>query len=85
MSLLVIDFTSLERRDGDIVVKDLAAVDFQRNRVSSYVFKRPYGWEAVSMFNVTMNKATDHGCNWNDGDIPYSEMKMCYIAKHHLL
>jgi len=41
MSLLVIDFTYLEGRDGDILVKEFAAVDFQSNRVASYVFKRP--------------------------------------------
>ena len=43
MSLLVIDFTYLEGRDSDIVVKDLGAVDFHSNRVTSYLFKRPYG------------------------------------------
>lgn len=75
MSLLVIDFTYLDGRDGDIVVKELATVDYSRNRVSSYIFKRPYGWEAVSMFNARMNEAVDHGCNWNDGDIPYSELE----------
>src|SRR5215469_16582323 len=57
MSLLVIDFTCLDGRDGDIVVKELAAVDYHRNRVSSYIFKKPYGWEAVSMFSAQMNEA----------------------------
>jgi len=41
MSLLVIDFTFLEGRDGELVVKALAAVDSHSNRVS-YVFKRPH-------------------------------------------
>jgi len=41
MSLLVIDFTFLEGRDGKLVVKELAAVDSHNIRVSSYVFKRP--------------------------------------------
>jgi len=41
MSLLVIDFTYMEGRDCDIVVKELAAVDFHSNRVASCVFKRP--------------------------------------------
>jgi hypothetical protein len=22
-----------------------------------------------------MNQAIDHGCNWNDGDVPYSELE----------
>jgi hypothetical protein len=50
MFLLVIDFTFLDGRDGDIVVKQLAAVDFHCNRFSSYIFKKPNGWQAVSMF-----------------------------------
>jgi len=41
MSLLVIDFTYLEGKDGELVVEDLAAVDSHSNSVSSYVFKRP--------------------------------------------
>ena len=40
MSLLVIDFTYLEGRDGELLVKELAAVDSHRNRVSSYIFKK---------------------------------------------
>jgi hypothetical protein len=65
MSLLVIDFTYLEGRDGELVVKDLAAADFHGNRVSSYeyVFKRPQSWEDVPLFNSQMNEAIDHGCN----------------------
>jgi len=49
------------------VVKEVAAVDSHSNRVSSYVFKRPYSWEELSLFNVRMNEAIDHGCKWNDG------------------
>ena len=45
MCLLVIDISYMEERDGDIVVEELAAVDFHSNRVASYLFKRPYGWE----------------------------------------
>jgi hypothetical protein len=45
MSLLVIDFILLEGRDGELVVKEKAVVDSHSNRVSSYVFKRPYRWE----------------------------------------
>lgn len=75
MALLVIDFTFLEGRDNEVVVKELAVADSQSNRVSSYIFKRPYSWEEVPMFNAKMNQATDHGCNWNDGDVPYSELE----------
>jgi len=74
MSLLVIEFIYLEGRDGDIVGKELTAVDFQSNRVSSYVFNIPYGWEKVPKFNARINEAIDHGCNWNDGDELYSEL-----------
>jgi len=27
------------------------------------------------MFNARMNEAIDHGCNWNDGDVLYSELE----------
>ena len=30
----------------------MAAVDFHSNRFTSYLFKRPYGWEEVPMFNA---------------------------------
>jgi len=74
MSLIVIDFTFLEGRDNEIVVKELAVTNSHINRVSSYVFKRPYAWEEVPMFNARMNQAIGHGCNWNDGYVPYSEL-----------
>ena len=51
MSFLVIDFTYLERRVGDIVVKGLAAVDTQRTR-SLPVFNISYGSEKVAIFNT---------------------------------
>ena len=61
MSLIVIDFTILERRDAEIVVKELAVVDSSNKRVSSYVFKKPYGWEEVPPFNARMNQALTTG------------------------
>jgi len=42
---------------------------------SRHVFKRPYEWEEEHMFNARMNQAIDHGCNWNDGDVLYSELE----------
>jgi len=39
-TMSLIDFTFLEVRDNEIVVKDLAVADSYINRVSSYVFKR---------------------------------------------
>ena len=54
-----------------IVEKEIAAVEFQSNRVSSYVFKRPYGWE-----ELPNDKANDHGCNWNYGDVLYSALEI---------
>jgi hypothetical protein len=74
ISLLVIDFTFLERWDGELVVKELEVVDSHSNRVSSYVFKRPCSWEEVPAFKARMNQAIDYGCNWNYGDILYSEL-----------
>ena len=73
--LLVIDFTFLEGRDGELVVKELAVVDSHSNRVLSCVFKRPYSWEEVPALNARINQAIDHGCNWNDGDVLYSELE----------
>ena len=74
--LSVIDFTFLEGRDGEIVVKEFAVVDSHKNRVSSHVFKRPYGWEEFLSFNARMNQAIDHGCNCYDGDVLYSELEI---------
>jgi hypothetical protein len=39
MFLLVIDFNYLKGRDGEMVVKELAAVDSTCNRVSAYVLR----------------------------------------------
>ena len=75
MSLIAIHFTFLEGRDGEIVVKELEVVDSSNNRVSSYVFKSPYGREEFPPFNARMNQAIDHGCNWNDSDVLYSELE----------
>jgi hypothetical protein len=41
MFLLVIDFSYLEGKNGELVVKELATLDCHSNRVSSYVFKYP--------------------------------------------
>ena len=27
------------------------------------------------MFNARINEAIHHGCNWNDGDVLYSELE----------
>ena len=75
MSLLVNDFTYLDGQDGELVVKELVAVESHSNKVSSFVFKRPYGWEEVPIFNARMNQAIDQRSNWNDGDVPYSELE----------
>jgi hypothetical protein len=41
MALIVIDFTCQEGRGGGLVVKELAVADSQRDRISSYVLKKP--------------------------------------------
>jgi len=44
MPLLVIDFTYFDGRDGELVVKELAAVHFHSNRISStFLRDRPAG------------------------------------------
>ena len=55
------------------MVKELAAVDSHSNRDSSYIFKR-HRWEEVPLFD-RMNEAIDHGCNWNNGFVPYSDLE----------
>jgi len=57
------------------VVKELAIADSHSNRVSSYIFKRPYGWKEVPIFKARTNEAHNHGCNWNGGDVQYSELE----------
>jgi hypothetical protein len=75
MSLLVIDITFLEGRDCELVVKELAVLDSHSNRVSSYVFKRPYSWEEVPALSARINQTISLVCNWNDGDVLYSELE----------
>jgi hypothetical protein len=41
----------------------------------SHAFMRPYGWEEVLIVNARMKQTIDHGRNWNDGDVPYSELE----------
>jgi len=72
MSLLVIDFTYLEGKDGELVVKELAAVDSHSNRVSCV--QETLSWDELSFISRT-NEAIDHWCNWNDGYVPYSELE----------
>jgi hypothetical protein len=71
----VIDFTFLEGRDNKIVVKELAVANSCSNRVSSYVFKKPYCCNELPMFNAKLNSAITHSINWIDGDILYSEFQ----------
>ena len=71
----MIDFTYLEGKDGELVVKELTTVDSHSKRVSSYVFKRPYSLEDLSLFNVRLNEAIDHGCNWDDDCVPHSDLE----------
>ena len=85
MSLLVINFTYLEGRDGELLVKELAAVDSHRNRVSSYIFKKPYGWEEVPMFNARINELLATGVIGMMVMCCIQSWKLCSIARHYLL
>jgi hypothetical protein len=58
-----------------MVFKELADVDSNSSRVSSYAFKRLYCLEEVPMFNARINQPIDHGCNWNEGNVMYSELE----------
>jgi hypothetical protein len=75
MSLLVIDFNYLLGQESEVVVKELAVVDYSNDRFSSYIFKKPYDWEEVPMFLRRLNSVANHGCNWDDGDILYTELE----------
>ena len=81
----MIDFTYLEGKDGELVVKELAAVDSHSNRVSSYVFKKPYSWEELSLFKVRTKKLLTMGVIGMIFMYYIQSYKMCYIARHHLL
>ena len=74
MTIIVIDI-NCGKGDNEIVVKELAVAYSHSNRVSPYVFKRPYVWEDVLIFNARMNQSIDYWCNWNDGDVSYSELQ----------
>jgi hypothetical protein len=59
-----------------MVVKELSTVDSACNRVSAYVFKRPYTWDEVIMLKAKINQAFDNVfSNWKDGVILYSELE----------
>jgi len=75
----VIDLTYLVGRYGDI------AVDFQSNRVSSYGFKKPYGWEEIPYFKSEwMTQLTMRVIRMM---VKYyiQSCKLRYIARYHLL
>jgi hypothetical protein len=75
MSVLLIDFKYLYGRDGDPVVKELTVADPRVDRVSSYKWKCPYALKELPKFIRRLNTAVDHRCKWNDGDIPYTDLK----------
>ena len=54
MSLLMSGFIYLEGRDGEFMVKELAAADSHSNK-ASYAFKRTYGWEEVPLLDARIN------------------------------
>ena len=84
MSLLVIDFTYLEERDVELVVKELVAVDSHSNGVSSYVFKVPY---VLGKFHPLMPEWIKLLTTVVIGKMMMScieSWKLCYIARHHL-
>jgi len=72
VSLLVIDFTLKERM---VNLLSRSCRLWTPIVTGSHMFKRLYSWEELSLFSVKMNEAIDHGCNWNDGYVPYSELR----------
>ena len=75
MSLLMTDLPYLEGRNGEPVVRELAAIDSHITGSHHTSLRDRPSWKEVPMFNARMNQAIEHGCNWYDGDIPYSELE----------
>lgn len=68
---LVVDFTFVIGRHGERVVKELAIVDVEDNRLQSYYFQPPY----VTSSDEINYSASSRGANWNDGNVPYDELE----------
>jgi hypothetical protein len=75
MSVLLVDFKFLHGRDGELVVKKLTVANPRVNLVTTYGFKPPYALKELSKFITNLNKNVGHNCKWNNGTIPYSELK----------
>jgi hypothetical protein len=75
ISLLAVDLNFFYGKNNEWVVKELAVADCQPNSGSSFHFKSPYVWTKHSPVHTKMNSELEHGNNWNDGYILYSELK----------
>ena len=64
----MIDFTFLEGRDYELVVKGLAAVDSHSNSLITWI-EESVQLGKVPAFNARVNQTIDHGYNWDDGDV----------------
>jgi hypothetical protein len=74
MSLIVVGFKYLLGRNSELVIKDLTFANSSSDRVSSHKFKSPYDLEELPMSIRRFNTLLDR--NWDDGDIPYSELEI---------
>jgi hypothetical protein len=81
MSLVVIDFTFLEGRDNEIVVKELTVAHSRSNKVSSYVFKKPYCWDQLPMLPLNLIAPLTTVLNGTIAMFHIESCKQCYIVK----
>lgn len=85
MSVLVIVFTYLEGWDVEIVINELAAVDFHSDRVSSYVFNRPMAGRKYQCLTPEWIKKLTTGIIGMLLIYYILSCIMWYIARHHLV
>ena len=75
MSLLVIDFTSWKGNTVNWWSKTWQLSTLITTGSLRMCLKVPTVGKICQCFNVRLNEAIDHGCNWNDGFVPYSDLE----------
>jgi hypothetical protein len=85
MSLLVTDFTCLDGRDGELVIKKLAAVESHSNRATFYVFMTPTAGRKYQCLSLELIKLLTAGVIGIMAIYRIQSWKLSYIARYHLL
>src|SRR5688572_29029286 len=78
MPYCIIDIECLRGRNGDLIIKEMAIVNPYTRQVQSFLFRAPYSWKCLPAKVKGCNRwLTDclHGLRWDDGYIPYHELK----------